>query len=246
MDDSSSDPRDWSPDRRAKELADRGMPPVLMEEGEVSNYRGVLLHWTSTLDTRITFVIDEILGAGEGTPLRAWAHKGSCGFLWDGTAPWRHRPGEGIDVVEPTRLSRDGEERRLTTWEDQWIQRTANKLGISANEAAMRLQVFDVIFERHDWWIILEFGGSSAAALAADAHIASLEALPYDEYLQTSHWLTIRQQAFDYYGKSCVLCSATSRLQIHHRDYANVGRETMADLIALCRDCHARYHRAVT
>lgn len=70
-----------------------------------------------------------------------------------------------------------------------------------------------------------------------------LSALPYSEYLLTPHWRRCRERAFAHYGRVCVLCPTSSGLQVHHRNYKRLGRETLEDLIVLCGRCHAKFHR---
>lgn len=65
----------------------------------------------------------------------------------------------------------------------------------------------------------------------------------YQEYLQSPHWLKIRQQALEHYDNACALDKRhTKWLNVHHNNYANLGKETMNDVIVLCRDCHAKFH----
>lgn len=64
----------------------------------------------------------------------------------------------------------------------------------------------------------------------------------YASYLRSDHWRQMRAKALSYYGDSCCLCDAKQRLEVHHRSYARLGRERMADLTVLCRSCHAKFH----
>lgn len=63
------------------------------------------------------------------------------------------------------------------------------------------------------------------------------------DYLAGPEWARTRALALEHYGAACALCGATRRLNVHHRTYATVGSERLADLTVLCRDCHARYHK---
>ena len=66
----------------------------------------------------------------------------------------------------------------------------------------------------------------------------------YATYLESDLWARTRDLALEYYGPSCCLCNKeTTRINVHHRTYERIGRERLSDLIVLCRDCHARYHR---
>lgn len=66
----------------------------------------------------------------------------------------------------------------------------------------------------------------------------------YSEYLNTAHWRSVRERAFEYWGKSCASCNKTGvRLDMHHLTYVRVGRENIyMDLCPLCRDCHISEH----
>jgi len=69
-----------------------------------------------------------------------------------------------------------------------------------------------------------------------------LRDMPYDEYLQTSHWHSKRYQALDRAKHRCQLCNSSKRLDVHHRTYENLGHEEPEDLIVLCRKCHEHFH----
>ncbi|MBU2395662.1 MAG: HNH endonuclease [Gammaproteobacteria bacterium] len=65
----------------------------------------------------------------------------------------------------------------------------------------------------------------------------------YQKYLRTDHWKRKRQESFDYYGNSCVLCGEESNINVHHRNYDHLGKEDVRrDLIVLCRECHRKFH----
>ncbi len=64
----------------------------------------------------------------------------------------------------------------------------------------------------------------------------------YDEYLRSPVWRRTRELALEYYGGKCCLCNSGDRLNVHHRTYERKGHELLADLIVLCRKCHATYH----
>jgi 5-methylcytosine-specific restriction endonuclease McrA len=43
----------------------------------------------------------------------------------------------------------------------------------------------------------------------------------------------------------CELCGKRVPLDVHHRTYDRYGDELVDDLIALCRECHARHHNVL-
>lgn len=67
--------------------------------------------------------------------------------------------------------------------------------------------------------------------------------LNYEEYSKTEHWQHMREIAREHYGDCCCLCGSTVSLDVHHRTYDRRGRERLSDVILLCRDCHATYHK---
>ena len=93
----SRDPRNWSPEERSRHLAEIGLPLIETADGtEVSYYRGVWITWTSTLDDRITLVIDALPDAQRSRLHTAYAHKGGCSFAWDGPPPVGFTEQDGI------------------------------------------------------------------------------------------------------------------------------------------------------
>lgn len=64
----------------------------------------------------------------------------------------------------------------------------------------------------------------------------------YTEYLRSPQWQKKRRRAFKKYGKACSVCGATTQLQVHHRHYKTLYRESVDDLAILCAGCHANHH----
>ena len=64
----------------------------------------------------------------------------------------------------------------------------------------------------------------------------------YQKYLNSKAWYEIREKCFDHFGRQCLFCSNPAT-QVHHRNYANIGKENLlTDLSVLCDDCHQRFH----
>jgi len=73
--------------------------------------------------------------------------------------------------------------------------------------------------------------------------IKAFKAMPYEEYLQTEHWLHFKSEALKNAQHRCKLCNTNDdTLHVHHNNYDNRGRETFNDVIVLCGDCHAKFH----
>jgi len=73
--------------------------------------------------------------------------------------------------------------------------------------------------------------------------MAKIRWLNYQEYLQTPHWKAKKQEAYNYYGASCVLCGSRKSINVHHREYNNKWNEPMSDLTVLCYSCHDGHHK---
>ena len=71
-----------------------------------------------------------------------------------------------------------------------------------------------------------------------------LREMPYAEYLQTQHWITVRRACLKRFGYRCGICLKSKPLEVHHVDttYESRGREVAEDVIPLCRDCHQLQH----
>jgi hypothetical protein len=61
----------------------------------------------------------------------------------------------------------------------------------------------------------------------------------YRDHLASGYWQALRHGVLWRAGNRCERCDAGGRLEIHHFTYEHLGRETLWDVAALCRDCHA-------
>lgn len=73
--------------------------------------------------------------------------------------------------------------------------------------------------------------------------IEALRAMPYADYLKTTHWRTVRAAAIERAGYACQVCRSGKRLNVHHNSYARLGCEEREDVIVLCETCHGLFHR---
>lgn len=64
----------------------------------------------------------------------------------------------------------------------------------------------------------------------------------YSEYLKSAKWKAFRKQALIHYGSVCSKCPSTTKLQVHHLTYINIFKETLADVVILCKSCHGVAH----
>jgi DNA replication protein DnaC len=69
-------------------------------------------------------------------------------------------------------------------------------------------------------------------------------ALPYEEFLRTDYWASVRDGLIAKVGK-CQLCSTLSGLRCHHNSYEHHGSEHLhpEDLTVLCERRHMLFHR---
>lgn len=65
----------------------------------------------------------------------------------------------------------------------------------------------------------------------------------YKKYLLSKEWQRVRIRAFDFYQNNCCKCGGRYNLQVHHRNYKNLYKETMIDVLLLCEYCHLEEHR---
>lgn len=103
----------------------------------------------------------------------------------------------------------------------------------------------------HDSWSILEAASLTPFDVLCARHrheLLTVDEPPkirralYRLYLQSEVWAIVRQAAIDEAGERCAMCAAGGPLQGHHRTYARIGCEAAGDVIAICRECHARHH----
>src|SRR6187431_1915493 len=65
----------------------------------------------------------------------------------------------------------------------------------------------------------------------------------YVKYIKSEAWKLRCQAYFARYGRYCKACGTTKGpLQVHHMDYARLGREPLTDLVSVCSPCHRGIH----
>lgn len=76
--------------------------------------------------------------------------------------------------------------------------------------------------------------------------IEELHTMPYDRYLQTTHWQWVRRITLARAQYRCQICGLSRRagayLEVHHNTYERRGFEWEGDVVALCSDCHRLHH----
>jgi 5-methylcytosine-specific restriction endonuclease McrA len=64
----------------------------------------------------------------------------------------------------------------------------------------------------------------------------------YHEHLRSEAWRDKRQRVLLRAGGICEGCGAQQAHDIHHLTYRHMGDEFLFELVAVCRECHERYH----
>jgi hypothetical protein len=78
-----------------------------------------------------------------------------------------------------------------------------------------------------------------------DGEDASEARAEYEAYLLTSEWRGKRTLVMKRCGGICEGCMTRRATQVHHKTYDHLYNELLFELVALCRDCHARVHHLV-
>ena len=64
----------------------------------------------------------------------------------------------------------------------------------------------------------------------------------YAQYRKSRKWLDKRTKVMERAGNLCEGCRERPAQIVHHLTYEHIGDELLFELVALCRDCHARCH----
>ena len=64
----------------------------------------------------------------------------------------------------------------------------------------------------------------------------------YEAYRRTPLWQAKRARVLKRANGMCEGCLEANAVVVHHLIYASMGNELMFQLVALCRDCHAKAH----
>ena len=76
-----------------------------------------------------------------------------------------------------------------------------------------------------------------------DLFCLDTEIREYKNYLKTRLWNFTRKKKLEEAEYKCQLCGNKGvKLHVHHNTYEHIGDEDMNDLIALCEECHKKFH----
>lgn len=66
-----------------------------------------------------------------------------------------------------------------------------------------------------------------------------------DLYMNSPEWKKLRALVFERANYICEGCREAKATDCHHTTYDNIGQEFLFELLALCKECHDRYHAQV-
>lgn len=76
--------------------------------------------------------------------------------------------------------------------------------------------------------------------------LESLGFKSYDDYLSGDHWQQFRQRfRQSNLPQACRVCNTAKSIDLHHINYDNLGQETFADIMPLCREHHTKVHEVL-
>jgi hypothetical protein len=64
----------------------------------------------------------------------------------------------------------------------------------------------------------------------------------YRRHLFSSEWHDIKRKVMERAQNICEGCGDYKATEIHHLSYEHMGNEFLWEVVAVCADCHARYH----
>ena len=63
----------------------------------------------------------------------------------------------------------------------------------------------------------------------------------YKQYLLSPEWKKLQLKTLDRANHKCEKCGSKDNLQCYHKNLKNLYRESLDDLIILCKSCKKRY-----
>ena len=75
--------------------------------------------------------------------------------------------------------------------------------------------------------------------------IKKLKRMSHNEYLKTQHWKLAESAVLKRDLNRCADCGNSTEekpIEVHHITYIRRGKESLEDLMALCKDCHTERH----
>lgn len=64
----------------------------------------------------------------------------------------------------------------------------------------------------------------------------------YLAYIRSTAWKLRKAERMTLANGTCECCGFASAVEVHHLSYDRLGDEALADMLALCSDCHRAQH----
>lgn len=84
---------------------------------------------------------------------------------------------------------------------------------------------------------------ASGSVRTEPADSSGLGSADYRRYMKSPEWAARKRGYFLNHARRCKACGSKSDIQLHHMNYARLGRERDSDMVALCERCHTRVHQ---
>lgn len=128
--------------------------------------------------------------------------------------------------------------KEITGYLDGYDKELAYRLGVSHGLTSAQLAGGE-----DDLQEMMALAKSRLDGMIKSAKFPDLELLLYRDYLRTDVWMAIRNDALDRAEHKCQTCGKKKHPpDVHHNNYPPRGEEKPADLVVLCRRCHALFH----
>lgn len=75
------------------------------------------------------------------------------------------------------------------------------------------------------------------------ANIKTDKQKEYAKYLRSEDWKSRKEYLSQQWNNECACCKKNKNLHLHHLSYDNLGKETIRDVILLCKGCHLDVHK---
>lgn len=117
---------------------------------------------------------------------------------------------------------------------------------LECGQALWPMGEFDATAKPFDWalWRLTQSRAKAAREQLGwnESTFSTLYHAAYNDYLESPEWRGLRDKVLNRADGRCECCQIEMATEIHHSTYRRVGNESLADLVALCRACHARQH----
>lgn len=78
--------------------------------------------------------------------------------------------------------------------------------------------------------------------LRIEARAKVAQSIEYEQYRKTPKWAGLRRKVLTRAKHICEGCGDKPATEVHHLTYEHIFDEFLFELVALCRECHERWH----